>query len=56
MGSPGGTRAQLMVFLLRLGGVMTFAAFPTMLLPVDSMDAVHRWLGMGPLPRAPIVD
>jgi hypothetical protein len=27
-----------------------------MLLPVDWMDAIHRALGLGELPRAPVVD
>jgi hypothetical protein len=47
---------RLLVFLLRLGGVVTIAAFPAMLLPTDWMDATHRWLGLGELPRAPVVE
>ena len=47
---------RLLVFLLRLGGVVTIAAFPAMLLPTDWMDAMHRWLGLGELPRAPVVE
>jgi hypothetical protein len=47
---------RLLVFLLRLGGVVTIAAFPAILLPTDWMDAAHRWLGLGELPRAPIVE
>ena len=35
---------------------MTIAAFPAMLLPTDWMDAAHRWLGLGQLPRAPVVE
>lgn len=46
----------LIVVLLRLGGVLTILAFPMMLLPVGWMDAIHQSLGLGPLPRAPIVD
>jgi hypothetical protein len=46
----------ILVFLLRLGGTMTVLAFPTMLLPPDWMAATHRWLGMGDLPDAPVVN
>jgi hypothetical protein len=46
----------LLVFLLRLSGSFTSLAFLAMLLPVDWMDAIHRALGLGELPRAPVVD
>lgn len=49
------TAHSVLVFLLRLGGTMTVLAFPTMLLPHESMAAIHRWLGMGELPEAPVV-
>lgn len=49
------TARSLLVFLLRLGGTMTLLAFPMMLLPDESMAAIHRSLGMGELPRAPVV-
>ena len=57
--SPAGTRlnsSRLLVVLLRLAGAVTIAAFPAMLLPTDWMDATHRWLGLGELPRAPVVE
>jgi hypothetical protein len=47
---------RTVVALLRLGGVLTCCAFPAALLPAEWMAAVHAALGMGPLPRAPIVD
>ena len=47
---------RLLVLLLRLAGAVTIAAFPAMLLPTDWMDATHRWLGLGELPRAPVVE
>ena len=47
---------RLLVLLLRLGAVVTMAAFPAMLLPTDWMAATHRWLGLGELPRAPVVE
>lgn len=49
------TAHSLLVFLLRLGGTVTILAFPTMLLPNEWMAAVHRWIGMGELPEAPVV-
>lgn len=48
--------ARLLKILLRVGGVATLLAFPTMLLPVEWMAVVHRWSGLGEFPRAPIVD
>jgi hypothetical protein len=47
---------RLLVILLRLAGAVTIAAFPAMLLPTEWMDTTHRWLGLGDLPRAPIVE
>lgn len=46
----------LLVFLLRLAGVMIVLAFPTMLLPTEWMAATHTWLGLGEFPRVPVVD
>jgi hypothetical protein len=47
---------RLLVWLLRLfGGVTCCAAFAA-LLPTDWMAATHAWLGLGALPRAPVVE
>jgi hypothetical protein len=46
---------RLLIALLRLGALMTGLAFLTVPLPVESMASTHRWLGLGELPRAPIV-
>lgn len=46
----------MLVFLLRLSGTFTSLAFLAMLLPVDWMDSIHRSMGLGALPRAPVVD
>jgi hypothetical protein len=55
--SAGEMEAQrLLVGMLRFGAVMTGSAFLTLPLSVESMAAVHRWLGLGELPRAPIVE
>jgi hypothetical protein len=50
------TSTRLLVFLLRLAGVATVAAFFAMFLPVDWMVRTHAWLGLGEFPRLPIVD
>ena len=47
---------RLLVFLLRIGGVVTCAAFLAIFLPVEWMAALHQWLGLGEFPRAPVVD
>lgn len=49
-------RIRLLVWLLRIGGVVTSAAFIAVFLPVEWMAATHRWLGLGEFPRAPVVD
>ena len=49
-------RRRLLVLLLRLAGAFTASAFLAMLLPVDWMASTHRWLGLGELPRTPVVD
>jgi hypothetical protein len=41
------TAHSVLVFLLRLGGTMTLLAFPMMLLPDESMAAIHRVSGSG---------
>jgi hypothetical protein len=47
---------RILKILLRLMGSVTAAAFVAMLLPQDWMALVHERLGLGPFPRAPIVD
>ena len=47
---------QLLIVLLRFGALMTGLAFLTVPLPVESMVSTHRWLGLGDLPRVPIVE
>lgn len=49
-------RVRAIKIVLRIGGVLTGSAFLTALLPFATMDAVHRQLGLGPLPELPIVD
>ena len=47
---------RLLIVLLRVGAVMTGLAFLSLPMPVETMVAVHRWLGLGELPPAPIVE
>jgi hypothetical protein len=48
--------SQLLIVLLRFGALMTGLAFLTVPLPLESMVSTHRWLGLGDLPRAPVVE
>jgi hypothetical protein len=41
---------------LRLGGVITVTSFLAMFLPVEWMASIHRAIGLGEFPRAPVVD
>jgi hypothetical protein len=47
---------QLLVLILRLDGAVTVLAFGAMLLPVSWMAEMHRSLGMGEFPQAPLTD
>jgi len=47
---------QLLIVLLRSGAVITGVAFLAVPLSVESMVSTHRWLGLGDLPQAPIVE
>ncbi len=42
--------------VLYLQAAVLACALPAALLPTDWMDAAHQSLGMGPLPRAPLVE
>jgi hypothetical protein len=48
------TADRLLLLLLRLNAAILLCAAPCTLLPFAWMDAVHRWLGLGSLPNAPI--
>ena len=51
-----GARLWLLTLLLRIGGLVTSAAFLAVFLPADWMASTHEALGLGPFPRAPLVD
>jgi hypothetical protein len=50
------TPQRWLVIVLRIAGVVTLAAFPAMLLPVDWMASTHAWLGLGQFPRSAVID
>lgn len=49
------SRNRLLRWLLVACGVLTLLALPAVFLPQAVMDAIHRSLGLGPLPQGPIV-
>jgi hypothetical protein len=51
------TRAdQVLVILLRIVGVTALLALVAVFMPCSWMAATHRWLGLGEMPTAPVVD
>ena len=50
------TRLWLLKLLMRIGGVLTGSAFLTLLIPHEWMASTHASLGMGELPRLPVVE
>ena len=42
--------------VLRLNGAVTSLAIVAVFMPLDWMDRVHRYLGMGPIPTAPVFE
>ena len=48
--------AFLLRCLLVFNGVMVLLALPAVFMPTAWMDYFHRDLGLGPLPRGPIVE
>lgn len=55
--TPAMTKSdKVLVVLLRLFGVSTLFALVAVVMPVSWMAATHRWLGLGELPSAPVVE
>ena len=51
------TRAdRALVILLRVVGVGSLFAVGAVLMPMSWMAAIHRWLGLGEMPAAPVVE
>lgn len=48
------TADRFLLLLLRANAAILLCALPFALMPFEWMDAVHRFLGLGPLPDAPI--
>jgi len=47
---------RLLVFLLRLGAILTGSAFFTIFLPETTMASVHESLGLGAFPASPLTN
>ena len=50
------TRDRFLTLFLRVVGSVSGSAALCAVMPLRSMDAVHRALGMGPLPNGPIIE
>ncbi len=49
------TSERALRWVLWILGAGLLTALPTAFLPHSWMDAIHRWLGLGELPRIPII-
>ncbi len=49
-------RATVLVVLLRVLGISGVFALVAVFMPFSWMMAIHRWLGMGEMPTAPVVE
>lgn len=54
--SQGKLAATMLRVVLVLFGVSAVLALPFVFVPTSWMDGIHQWLGMGPMPRGPIVE
>src|SRR5687768_13106421 len=54
---PAGTTApeRRLALFLRWTAALLLLALPAVVLPHAWMDAIHQWLGLGPLPELPMV-
>jgi len=50
------TQKRRLILFLRITGTIAGSAVFCAMLPMPTMDAIHRMLGMGPLPAGPIVE
>src|SRR5205823_8453740 len=56
-GNPAMTTAdQVLTLLLRILGVSALFALVAVFMPMSWMLATHRWLGLGEMPTAPVVE
>jgi hypothetical protein len=47
---------KVLVWLLRISGIILLTALVPVLMPFSWMQAIHRYLGMGELPTGPIME
>jgi hypothetical protein len=48
-------RLQLQAWLLRVAGAFEILAFIAVVMPRSWMEISHAWLGLGEMPRAPVL-
>ena len=51
-----GRAERALVWLMRAEAVVLLCALPAVVMPTGWMEAIHRGLGMGDLPRSPLVE
>ena len=51
-----GWKERALVVLLRVSAVVLLTALFAVALPTEWMAAIHQWIGLGELPRAPITE
>ncbi len=50
------TSEKALKVIMRIEAVMAMTAIVPMAMPLPWMDAIHRWLGLGPMPQGPVVE
>ncbi len=50
------TTEKTLLGLVRMAGGLALFAAVAVVMPFDWMDAIHRWLGLGDMPRGRVVD
>lgn len=55
MSEPYNLHERVLTWALWIIGASMLLAIPFVMIPYDWMDAIHRWLGLGPIPDAPVV-
>jgi hypothetical protein len=50
------TADKVLVLLLRFVGVTALFALVAVFMPLSWMASIHRWLGLGDMPTAPVVE
>jgi hypothetical protein len=46
---------RALIVLMRLSGILLMTAIVPAVMPFEWMQVIHRWLGLGELPRLPII-